>query len=64
MRREVVEHALGCPFCGESVSVLVDTSEPEQRYVEDCQVCCRPMALEIQVDVDGSVVVTASTDSN
>lgn len=63
MHREVIEQALGCPFCGELVTVLVDTSEPEQRYVEDCQVCCRPMALEINVDVDGGVVVTAFTDN-
>jgi len=64
LHREVIEQGLDCPSCGERVTVLVDASEPEQRYVEDCQVCCRPMALEIHVDVDGSVVVTAITDSD
>jgi len=34
-----------CPYCGESIWILVDRSVDEQRYVEDCQVCCRPMEL-------------------
>ena len=42
-----------CPYCGEPVSVLVDTSCDEQSYIEDCQVCCRPMVLNIHVDDSG-----------
>lgn len=25
--------------------MLVDTSENEQTYIEDCEVCCNPMEL-------------------
>ena len=39
------EVALHCPYCGEPITVLVDTSEPAQEYIEDCEVCCRPMVL-------------------
>ncbi|RJG15982.1 CPXCG motif-containing cysteine-rich protein [Alcanivorax profundi] len=36
-----------CPCCWEHIETLVDTSIPEQEYVEDCQVCCRPMVLTV-----------------
>ncbi|OKH19664.1 hypothetical protein NIES593_20570 [Hydrococcus rivularis NIES-593] len=40
-----------CAFCGEPNSTFVDLSAGmQQSYVEDCQVCCRPNVLYIQVD--------------
>lgn len=36
-----------CPYCGEPVQLLVDGSAGEQAYIEDCQVCCRPMTVEV-----------------
>ena len=36
-----------CPYCGEAIEVLVEASGDGQRYVEDCQVCCRPIVLSI-----------------
>jgi hypothetical protein len=44
----VVEHAFSCPYCWESVTVLVDTSAPDQEYVEDCEVCCNPIAIHVR----------------
>jgi hypothetical protein len=40
-----------CPYCGELNEVLVDTSSGGQDYIEDCQVCCRP--IEIRLIADG-----------
>ena len=37
-----------CPYCAEPVQLLIDQSAGAQRYVEDCQVCCRPMIVEVQ----------------
>lgn len=34
-----------CPYCGEEISLTLDLSEPEQEYIEDCSVCCRPMMV-------------------
>ena len=43
-----------CGFCGEQNWTFVDASGgPEQTYVEDCQVCCRPNVLRVQVDPEG-----------
>ncbi|WP_417565860.1 CPXCG motif-containing cysteine-rich protein [Marinobacter sp.] len=39
-----------CPYCWETLEVSVDPSVPEQEYVEDCQVCCRPILLRVAFD--------------
>jgi hypothetical protein len=36
-----------CPYCGEPVQLLVDPSAGAQQYIEDCQVCCRPMVVDV-----------------
>ena len=46
---ELAEQSIGCPYCGESIIVLIDDSLPEQNYIEDCQVCCRPMDMRLRV---------------
>ncbi len=47
-----------CPYCGEAIEVMVDTSIPQQEYIEDCQVCCRPITLRIEV-LEGSIQLQA-----
>lgn len=37
-----------CPYCGEVFALEVDTSQSEQTLIEDCTVCCRPIALTIR----------------
>ena len=51
------EQPTNCPYCGELVSILVDGSQPQQDYFEDCEVCCRPMRLAVSIADDGSVVI-------
>ena len=46
------ERRVHCPFCGEPIEIVVDTSAGSQSYVEDCQVCCQPMQVAIEVDDD------------
>jgi len=42
-----------CAFCGESNSTFVDFSAGlTQSYIEDCQVCCQPNVLYVQIDED------------
>jgi transcription elongation factor Elf1 len=45
----IVEEAIDCPFCGENITVLLDLSAGGQSYIEDCQVCCRPMQISYEV---------------
>lgn len=52
-----------CPYCGETIEVLIDCSVPEQNYIEDCQVCCRPINFDVVVDPDGDAVVYVSHEN-
>ena len=42
-----------CPFCWERFEILVDCSVESQEYIEDCEVCCRPIQFEVEIDDDG-----------
>ena len=61
--RSLSEQPLDCPYCGEPISVIVDHSLAKQEYVEDCQVCCRPMVLSVSVDPDGLAAVSARVEN-
>lgn len=45
----LLEHGFGCPYCGEPITMLLDLSEPDQEYVEDCEVCCNPIGVHVRV---------------
>ena len=47
---------IDCPYCGETLEVLIDSSSGNQHYVEDCQVCCSPIELSVQIDLDGQIM--------
>jgi len=50
------EEGIHCPYCGEYQTVLIDPSDlEEETYIEDCQVCCRPIYFHLSEDFDGSV---------
>ncbi|MFW5973004.1 MAG: CPXCG motif-containing cysteine-rich protein [Bacteroidota bacterium] len=44
---EIIEQHFTCPYCWQSISVLVDTSAEVQSYIEDCEVCCRPIRIDV-----------------
>jgi hypothetical protein len=44
-----------CPYCGESFEARVEVSAGAQEYIEDCQVCCRPMSLSVEVEDSGAL---------
>ena len=49
-------HQATCPHCWETIELTLDLSVEEQSYIEDCPVCCKPMAVSY-VAVDGEVTV-------
>ncbi len=61
------EAEVGCPYCGEMVTIGVDpTGGLVQTYVEDCQVCCQPWQVHVTYDDHGAaqVWVEAAQDSD
>jgi hypothetical protein len=59
MSTETVQ--LYCPYCGETIEIVVDGSLEQQSYIEDCSVCCRPIELAITVS-DDEISVDAKRD--
>ena len=47
---ELTESVIHCPYCGEPNRVLLDPSEVDQSYIEDCQVCCRPITFLLTME--------------
>ena len=47
-----------CPYCWEMIDILIDCSEEEQNYIEDCQVCCKPININLLIDQQGVPQVT------
>ena len=56
----VDEARVACPYCGETIEVLIDCSVEQQTYIEDCQVCCRPIGFDVSVDSEGDFFVMVS----
>lgn len=44
-----------CPYCGQSIDILVDTSSGAQEYYEDCPVCCAPILFSLSVSETGEI---------
>jgi len=44
-----------CPWCCENIGTAVDLTAGSRRLIEDCQVCCHPFELCIEVDSAGAL---------
>ncbi len=41
-----IEKKFKCPYCHQRISMILDISvEGTQTYIEDCEVCCRPIQV-------------------
>ena len=56
---------VSCPYCGEPFETTADVSAGPCIYVEDCQICCQPIEMELRVDDTGALseVLTRRGDS-
>ena len=60
MTEWISERRICCPFCGQSMTIVIDGSvfdgsTGSQSYIEDCEICCRPMQISVQMSVHVSV---------
>jgi transcription elongation factor Elf1 len=53
MEPAIIERRISCPYCAESMEVVLDLSGGSQSYIEDCQVCCQPMQISFDADECG-----------
>ncbi|MEW8013671.1 MAG: CPXCG motif-containing cysteine-rich protein [Candidatus Sedimenticola endophacoides] len=61
---ELIEHPVGCPYCGETTDVLINSEEVGQQYIEDCQVCCRPITFNEVSDETGDIQVFVYSEND
>ena len=53
---------VSCPYCGEASELRIDLAGgATQEYVEDCEVCCQPWLVRVQLDEGGYPSVSATT---
>ncbi len=59
----LTESSISCPYCGEANRVLLDPQEAGQSYIEDCQVCCRPIVFVI-AEANGEMVADVYAEND
>jgi hypothetical protein len=59
MINQLIEVAVQCPYCWQGITLLIDGSVESQEYIEDCEVCCRPIDFIVEVDDEGKTSVQA-----
>lgn len=52
-----------CPYCGANITLLIDCSEPDQEYTEDCRLCCQPIIVQVQLAHDDRPQLWLRTES-
>ena len=52
---------LQCPYCGEAYGSLLDLTDASRVYIEDCQICCRPIEVTLEVDERGALQRVATS---
>lgn len=58
------EAEVDCPYCGaQNVLPLDPGSGATQEYSEDCQVCCRPLAVRVRY-VGGAAEVSVEPEQD
>jgi hypothetical protein len=57
-----VSEDVQCPFCGQTFELLVDTSAASQKFVTDCEVCCRP--FEVFAECEPGAVISLEIRGN
>jgi hypothetical protein len=61
MLERTMGSVISCPFCGEETELDFggDAEGPgEHVFVQDCDVCCAPIAVRLRVGVDGEFEVS------
>jgi len=64
MDRSLQETWIDCPYCWESICVLLNPEDLGEQYIEDCQVCCRPIEFLITQVGDGELTAMVSSDAD
>lgn len=55
---------VACPYCGESYETRIDMTGGSFEYVEDCQICCQPITMKVEVNEFGELAALQTLQLN
>jgi hypothetical protein len=59
------EYPFPCPYCASPISIVVDlTGGGEQSFTSDCEVCCRPILINLTVEDEAVASFDAGRESD
>ncbi len=61
---QLTEKSIGCPYCGETIKVLIEPTDMGQQYIEDCQVCCKPINFTISESMNGELTLSVYSEDD
>lgn len=68
MHNRLTEKLIDCPYCGEQITVLLDLQHLQEQqaneYIEDCQVCCRPIEFSLLIYDEDNYQLMVRTDDD
>jgi transcription elongation factor Elf1 len=54
------ENSFLCPYCSTDNSLSIDFSAgSNQRLLTDCEICCSPIIVEVQIDSEQDIYLNA-----
>ncbi|NTS78235.1 CPXCG motif-containing cysteine-rich protein [Catenovulum sp. SM1970] len=59
---EIKDKTTRCPHCGHHIHLLIDASNGDQDYYEDCPVCCNAIHINFRLDATAEHVDLDVTD--
>ncbi len=55
---------INCPYCLESIEIRVDLTGGQNQFLNyDCEVCCRPITLQVEINDDGNINIITERES-
>jgi transcription elongation factor Elf1 len=60
----LTDKPINCPYCGETIRVFIEPSDMDQQYIEDCQVCCRPINFSVYENMNGDIDVNVFSEDD
>ncbi len=55
---------ISCPYCLENIEIRIDlTGGQNQFLIYDCEVCCRPITLQVEINTDGVINIITERES-
>lgn len=61
---DLIQTKVHCPYCGEKIEVVIDPEDAGEEYIEDCQVCCRPIIFSVYDSEFGASVTTRTENDS